>query len=639
MGIRSAKEAIKEARIKAGLTQEEMAEGICSFQALSRIETGVSGVSPGTFQTLMEHAGAPCERYPVFSGRNDFDCFYVLRHAHFYLDTCQTDLAWQELKKTEEKKWANNRLYYQEWLFLHGRLQYYTYRYNHKQNLSTLLNALHVTRPEIDLFDFHSLLLSRNEIQILTAIAQEFLYLKQIHTCHEILIQVEAYLENCEFTCLEKERMRAGSAIVRAKYLIASKEYSEALKTADIHRHQMVINIDTAFLFELTFLTGLCLYYTGAVEQATAYINAAFYSAHAVESSYATVCREYLCKTNIPVSAYMQNFPTIPFISYPVPVMIDTAFLSGEFLNADASGAYTLGDLIRDIRMEQHLSQKVLCQGLCSISKLSKIEKRTLQPDIALTEALLQRLGISERIFTFWGSEKEAAFYDLKIKTLQHPAAQNKTINSYIEKMEIMIDEKDSLLRQECLVGRALRLKTSKEKIAGLKEALCLTLPNFDIHQILRYRLSWQELCILNNIGHEYRLTDESCLSTLYFLQVLEYVKVTKPDILFLKTFLSITYHMHCRNLYHQKLYREILHVSKTININIMKSNMGDYGGYLFLYSQALRECGHYEDAKLAATLSCNLKYLMELYKNTDGSKETEGISFGDFYENQMKRI
>ncbi|WP_330640488.1 helix-turn-helix transcriptional regulator [Acetatifactor aquisgranensis] len=31
-------------RRKAGLTQEELAEGICSLQALSRIETGVSGV-------------------------------------------------------------------------------------------------------------------------------------------------------------------------------------------------------------------------------------------------------------------------------------------------------------------------------------------------------------------------------------------------------------------------------------------------------------------------------------------------------------------------------------------------------------------------------------------------------------------
>lgn len=63
MSVRNAGKTIREARIKAGLTQEQLSEGVCSVLSLSRIENGSAGVSPVTFQALMAHAGAPCEVY------------------------------------------------------------------------------------------------------------------------------------------------------------------------------------------------------------------------------------------------------------------------------------------------------------------------------------------------------------------------------------------------------------------------------------------------------------------------------------------------------------------------------------------------------------------------------------------------
>ena len=68
MSVRNAGKTIREARIKAGLTQEQLSEGVCSVLSLSRIENGSAGVSPVTFQALMAHAGAPCEVYPIFAG-------------------------------------------------------------------------------------------------------------------------------------------------------------------------------------------------------------------------------------------------------------------------------------------------------------------------------------------------------------------------------------------------------------------------------------------------------------------------------------------------------------------------------------------------------------------------------------------
>ena len=109
MGVRNAGKAIREARIKAGLTQEQLSEGVCSVLSLSRIENGSAGVSPVTFQALMAHAGASCEVYPIFANRTDFDCFYTLNRARFYLGSWQLDYAFKELNKIEDLHCANNK--------------------------------------------------------------------------------------------------------------------------------------------------------------------------------------------------------------------------------------------------------------------------------------------------------------------------------------------------------------------------------------------------------------------------------------------------------------------------------------------------------------------------------------------------
>lgn len=120
MSIRNAGKTIKEARLKASMTQEQLSEGICTVLSLSRIENGSSGVSPITFQALMDRAEAPCELYPIFSNRTDFDCFYTLQRARYFLNSWQLQECYDELASIESKGFADNKLYYQEWLYIYG---------------------------------------------------------------------------------------------------------------------------------------------------------------------------------------------------------------------------------------------------------------------------------------------------------------------------------------------------------------------------------------------------------------------------------------------------------------------------------------------------------------------------------------
>lgn len=268
MSVRNAGTTIREARQKAGLSQEKLSEGVCSVLSLSRIENGTAGVSPSTFQALMAHAGAPCEAFPIFANRTDFDCFYSLKRARFYLDCWQLKEAYDELSIIEAKNFAENKFHYQEWCILYSRLLFRSGCADHLQLSQLVLDALHISRPDIDLENFRELLLSINELELLILYAQEALYLGNLELCLSICMQISSYLENSQITFLEKDLLIAKLAIVYGKYLIATKDFDTALKILDKNRLKMIKNSDDEPLHELTFLTGLVYYHQNTIEEA-----------------------------------------------------------------------------------------------------------------------------------------------------------------------------------------------------------------------------------------------------------------------------------------------------------------------------------------------------------------------------------
>ena len=396
----------------------------------------------------------------------------------------------------------------------------------------------------------------------------------------------------------------------------------EALQTADTWRHKMVVSMVEPLLFELTFLTGLCCHYLEDRNRAHECIKAAFYSSYAVKSCYTKACRDYLVNsTDYQMTEYMRSVSDLPAEKYQAKQAMDVSNFSDGIFNADSPDAYTLGLLIRDMRLSQNLSQQILCQGLCSKSTLSKIENGTHQPDIALTECLLQRLGISERLFTFWGSEKEARLYELKFKLIHRHLLSNEEVVQYLSEMESLLDEKDVLWHQQYSVIKASMGLSERDNVSTYLEALHLTLPDFDIHQLHQYRLSWIEITCLNNLAHEYRLTRDSHLCSFFNAQLLEYAARIHPDIqMYTHTFSSSMY-VYCHCLYALKHYEEIISLPERINLTVMRYAPHAYAGYLFYYSQALGECSILEEAHRTGIFACGLNVLSEYYKNADALK------------------
>lgn len=619
MSIRNAGAAILEARKKAGLTREQLSEGICSPQSLYRIESGSAGVSPATFQALMAHAGASREAFPVFANKADFECFLALKHTRFHLDSWQLQPAFEALRQAANLHWADNRIFYQEWLLYSVWLRLYAGSNDHAALLSVLTQALSITKPEFDFTSIDCLLLSVNELAICLFSAQEYLNLGQMDSCRTICDQIFSYIEHANLSIQEKRWLLAKYAVVFTKYLLVAGDYPSAYHTADKYRQQAITWSEDAASLELTFLTGVSLYRCGEAQKAFSFFKTAIYSAHSIGSCYATICTDYIqTSLDADFTESVKDLAPIPLPQFPPIVCIDEKTLADGTFDLSSPDVLTFGALIRMLRTEQKLSQNILCQGLCSKSALSKIENGTLQPDMMLAEALLQRLGISEREFTFWADEREAKIHELMFQIVY---CDNKTpaiIESLLDELCLSMTLQDKVLHQFILFRRAILKSSNEERISLLWEALALTLPDFDITHIHEYRLSWMELSILNNLGFQYRLTDtsHSGINLLYVLHT--YYTSNKLDVIFLSQTQSIMLYYFVRCLYTAKRYREIEDFFKHSSVTIMKYHLLNYGTFLFYVSQSLGECGCIEDAKSLGQYSYYLEQFLGYFKNAE---------------------
>lgn len=616
MAVRNAGKIIREARLKAGLTQEQMSEDICSVLTLSRIENNSAGVSPSLFQALMSRAGAPRNIFPVFPNRKDFDCFYTLKRARLYLESWQLQEAYDELLKVKNADFSNNKFHYQEWLYLQGCLQSRSGSCEHQLIYEIFISALIITKPNIDFSDLSNELFSDIELELLIEISNELLYLSQSDLSYIICSQLESYINNAELSFIERDRLLSRNAIARTKYLLYTHDYNKALETINEYRHLMVVNSENTSLLELNFWTAMSYYYCGNIEKAHQMFNDTFYSARAIESCYATTCLKFVSEnTSIVIDDYIKSLPPINCKTFKYEKITDSLSLSDGTYDLFSPDVLTLGRLIYVLRKEQNISQAVLCQGLCSKSKLSKIENDQLQPDIFLSEALLQRLGVSERVFSFWGNSNYKILYELKSKILNSKLTSLKEQFALLKQFKELLSENNNILLQFYYALSYDFLDESERRIATLQNALNLTLPDFDILNINNYRLSLIELGITGNIAYEYREISPS-KSNLYFSKLLEYRNLSSVNIMFQSLVYPIFIYKYAHSLYHQKYYLQLSNLYTFSVARILKIHLDSLGFFTLFFVQALGECNDYKKAFYYGKCAASIERMLELHSN-----------------------
>ncbi len=191
MGVYRAGDVIRRNRQALHMTQEELCEGICNAQTLSRIENGKQNPGKEVYKRLMERMGKEKNRaFAMVSG----DDVRVLEYAREY----ENALHKSEYEKADEilcqlEKMIDDSDTSKQYV-IKGRaiLDWKLKRITHQEERRKLMEGLKITIDFPEKHDFSKYPLMENEISILCNIANTYFYDNQIE---EAIIFLEKIYE------------------------------------------------------------------------------------------------------------------------------------------------------------------------------------------------------------------------------------------------------------------------------------------------------------------------------------------------------------------------------------------------------------------------------------------------------------
>lgn len=169
-------------------------------------------------------------------------------------------------------------------------------------------------------------------------------------------------------------------------------------------------------------------------------------------------------------------------------------------------GIYRLGDIIRMSRKSLSITQEQLCDGICSVETLSRVENGRQIPGKDVYELLMERMGRSrERAYSmlsisdYYIFEKMKLFYDY-IERYDYIKAE-KVLNLIKRSLGNSKMDKQFLIRGENIVNYRLNRINAEEFLHGLEKSLLLTIPQYGKISLAGWPLNYQETVLLLNIS------------------------------------------------------------------------------------------------------------------------------------------
>lgn len=170
---------------------------------------------------------------------------------------------------------------------------------------------------------------------------------------------------------------------------------------------------------------------------------------------------------------------------------------------------YRLGDIIRMNRRALSITQEQLCDGICSVETLSRMETGKQNPGRDIYELLMERMGrIRERAYSMLSISD--------IKVLDQMKQLEDYIKSYDFKMAeaILLDlkkrlgdsilDRQFLIRVDSIISYRLERINTDEFLKRLLKAIRLTIPLNESLSLSNWPLSINETRIVINISTAY---------------------------------------------------------------------------------------------------------------------------------------
>lgn len=177
-------------------------------------------------------------------------------------------------------------------------------------------------------------------------------------------------------------------------------------------------------------------------------------------------------------------------------------------------GRYRLGDIVRMTRKSLSITQEQLCEDICSVETLSRIETGRQNPGRDVYELLMERMGrIRDRAYSmlsvsdFKVLEKMRQF-ETCIQTYDYHRAEY-----ILEDIRRLLGgtnlDKQFIIRAESLVKYRLKRIDTDEFLEELHRAIRITIPRYGEISLSNWPLNHNEVTLLLNISTAYSEKEE----------------------------------------------------------------------------------------------------------------------------------
>lgn len=241
---------IRNRRIELRLSQEDLADGICSVPTLSRIENGERMPTKNHFEMLMQRLGYSAMSLDFFTDKQDFlihELKFKVRQAYVAKDFSLANRLIGEYEKLIRNESNIDR----QFLILYHTLLNLN-QYSKEEELASFESALRLTCPTYDDGRIPHVL-SYEEIILLNNIAVCYDVLETRHRAISILRTLKAYYDTIVINAEEALRTQPMVLYNLSKALGTAGYYDDCLKICDEGIHLAKKTSRCTFLGEMLY--------------------------------------------------------------------------------------------------------------------------------------------------------------------------------------------------------------------------------------------------------------------------------------------------------------------------------------------------------------------------------------------------
>ena len=267
MSNNSLGEVIRSLRKKAGLSQEELSEGICSPVSLSRIENGIQKPSSSVLESLLNKLGTSTYQICNIYYKNEEQLAFEEKSEQITKLISEGNIieARNQFILLKENAELNN-LNMQYYMLLDASIKLYENGYANEV-LTILNDALALTKPSFNFEDFRDTLLSMEEVNILNLIVFAYYQLGETLKAIRLGEELMSALKNHKSGLKEYQLMQINLALNLAQCLEKECRYKEAFEYAEKAEELSINSHEHMLLPEIEFVKAKAIHLLGNDEE------------------------------------------------------------------------------------------------------------------------------------------------------------------------------------------------------------------------------------------------------------------------------------------------------------------------------------------------------------------------------------